>query len=241
MRFISMHKADAASEAGTPPSQELIQGMGALVGEMASTGRLIAGEGLRPSSQRVRVTLSGGKRTVARGPLTGTNEVIAAVSLIRVKSLDDAVEWATRYGEAAGASELEVGPVTEAYDLGFGPPPDPAAPKRFLVLRKSDRATESGSPLDAKQAAAVAKLLSESKGSGVLQLAETLAPSAKATRVVYAKGKKKTLDGPFAESKELIGGFCMLRADSKDEVLAFNDRFAKVFGDVQLDVFPLVD
>ncbi len=77
MRFIWMHKADEASEADVPPSAELIARVGRLMEEMAKSGVLLAGEGLQPSSTRVRLKFSGGERTLTQGPLSGSNEVLA--------------------------------------------------------------------------------------------------------------------------------------------------------------------
>jgi hypothetical protein len=67
MRVISMHKVDAAMEAGKLPSQELIQGMGRLMGQMRQAGSFLDGAGLRPSATRVRLRFSGGERTVQKG------------------------------------------------------------------------------------------------------------------------------------------------------------------------------
>jgi len=71
MRYIWMHKTDKETEANVPPSPELIAKMGTLMGEMAKSGVLLAGEGLQPSSMSVRLKFSGAERTVTHGPLNG--------------------------------------------------------------------------------------------------------------------------------------------------------------------------
>ena len=92
MRFISMHKSTKEIEAGAPPSREVMEGMGPLMGEAMQKGIFIAGEGLRPSSQGVRLNIAGGRHTVTKGPLAGSNEVIDRYMIVRVPSIDDAIE-----------------------------------------------------------------------------------------------------------------------------------------------------
>ena len=96
MRFIVMHKTDARWEAGQRPSQELIANVGALIGDPAKAGAFKDGEGLRATSEGVRLAFApDGERTVTRGPLTGENELPAGFSIIRAPSLDAAIDWAT--------------------------------------------------------------------------------------------------------------------------------------------------
>src|SRR6186713_3283824 len=123
MRYIVMHKVDAQMEAGAPPDQKIIAGMGALVGEGLKSGVFLDGAGLHRSAQRVRLRFTGGKCTVTRGPLKGENELVASLAMIRAKSMDDAIEHAKRYANAVGDVEIEIGPVVEPWDLGIVPKP----------------------------------------------------------------------------------------------------------------------
>ena len=75
--------------------------------------------------------------------------------------------------------------------------------------------------------------------AGVLVASETLQPSARGVRLRYAGGERTWIDGPFAESKELIGGFAIFKCASVAEVAGWADQFAKVIGDVELDICPL--
>jgi hypothetical protein len=238
MRVISMHEVDAAMEAGALPSQELIQGMGRLMGEMRRSGAFLDGAGLRPSATRVRLRFSGGERSVQRGPYAGTNELVAAVLQMTVKDMDEALDWASRYGRAAGDVELEVGPITEAWDLGVIPrPADP--PLRCLLLQKADADREAGRPPAKAAAAALTKLLEEMRQVGVLQAAERLQSSSRAVRINVAARKATIIDGPFTESKELIAGFVALEVASMAEAREWATRFAEVIGDVEMDEVPL--
>src|SRR6185503_15703750 len=96
MRFIIMHKTSPHWEAGAIPSPELIARVGALLGDLAVAGALVGGEGLRASSEGVRLTFSGGTHTIVKGPFQGANELPAGFSILRARSLDEAIDWATR-------------------------------------------------------------------------------------------------------------------------------------------------
>jgi hypothetical protein len=237
MRFISMHKVDAISEKGGPVDPKLVQNLGALIGEMSQAGVFVTGDGLVPSARPVKLTFEGGKRTVTHGPFKGTTEIIAGLTLIKVKDMDEAIAWATRLAEIAGDVEIEVGPATEAWDLGFGEKPADA-PLRCLLLQKGD-----GGPLPANVKAQVTRLHKEMEQAGVLLANERLQPSSQARRIQYAPGKRKVVDGPFAEAKELIGGFVIFRADRLDDLMPWTDRFAAIFhsSELELDIYPLCD
>jgi hypothetical protein len=231
-----MHKVGPASEAGLPPSPELVAGMGQLIGETAKAGMFLAGGGLKPSRDRLRLTFAQGRCTVTPGPLTGGNELPASFATIKVKTRDEGIEWAKRYAAAVGAEEIELGLMTEPWDLGVCEKPE-GAPLQFMILHKATKATEAGMPPTPRQAADLAKLTAEMVRAGVLTFIETLQPSAKAVRLRYRNGKRSVVDGPFAESKELIGGFCMVQMRSLDDVLEWCNRFAKIIDeDMEMDV-----
>ena len=102
MRFIIMHKTNAHRESGAIPSKELIGRVGTLLGRLAREGVLVAGEGLRASSEGVRLRFAAGTRTLVNGPFQGDNELAAGFSVVRTPSLEDAIEWATRQREVGG-------------------------------------------------------------------------------------------------------------------------------------------
>ncbi len=99
MRFMVMIKADAESEAGVMPSQQLLTEMGKYNEELVRAGVMLAGEGLHPSSKGARVRFSGSKRTVVDGPFPETKELVAGFWLIQVKSKEEAIEWVKRMPE----------------------------------------------------------------------------------------------------------------------------------------------
>jgi len=241
MRFMVMHKVDAKMEAGAPPDPHIIQSMGALVQESLKNRVFITGAGLHRSEKRVRVKSAAGRCVVSPGPYAGENELLASYAMIKVKSLDDAVGHAQRFALAQGESELEVGPVVEAWDLGIMPKPAGEIPLQALLLTKADAAFEGGARSKEQHAAAL-RTLAESLGdNGALLVAGTLAPSSKGVRAKPSAGKRTWIDGPFAESKELIAGFSILDVPSLSDAIAWADRYATILTEAEVDVRELVD
>jgi hypothetical protein len=106
-------KATKDTEAGVPPSQELLTAMGNYNEELVKAGILLAGEGLKPSSKGKRVRFSGSKRTVIDGPFTEAKELIAGYSIWQVRSMEEAVEWVKKCPNLPGESDVEIRPVFE--------------------------------------------------------------------------------------------------------------------------------
>src|ERR1700730_2281122 len=105
MRFMVLIKANAASEAGVLPSEQLLRDMGKYNEELVKAGVMLAGEGLQPSSKGAKVKMSGDKRTVIDGPFAETKELIAGYWLFQVKSKEEAIEWVKRCPNPLGPGE----------------------------------------------------------------------------------------------------------------------------------------
>lgn len=241
MRIMMMHKVDADMESGALPSPEVMERMGVFLEESAKSGQLLGGEGLQPSKTRTRLTFVRGDVTTKNGPYTGSKELPARVALIKVKTREEALDWATRYGKALGDGELELGPINEAWDMGFMPKPDDA-PLRFLLIHKADAAHEAGTPPSARQKAAMSRLTGEMLKADVLVSVVNLERSSKSSRIKVAGTRRTVVDGPFAESKELIAGYGLLELPSKEAAIEAASKFAAVFGPdvaMEIDVRPL--
>ena len=118
MRFMMLVRATRDTEAGVPPSKELVTEMMKFNEELAKAGALLALDGLRPSSMGARVKFSGAKRTVTDGPLAETKELIAGFWVIQVKSKEEAIEWAKRIPNPSGADgEIEIRQVFETCEF----------------------------------------------------------------------------------------------------------------------------
>jgi hypothetical protein len=120
MRVMVIVKATRNSEAGALPTEKLLADMGKFNEELVKAGVMLAGEGLRPSSQGKRVVFSGGKKTVVDGPFAETKELVAGFWLWQVKSMEEAVEWVRRCPDPMPGEEsvIEIRPVFEPEDFG---------------------------------------------------------------------------------------------------------------------------
>ena len=238
MRFMIMHKNDPRTEAGEPPPMELVTKMGELIGEYAKDGRFLDGAGLSASKTRTRLTFRGGRCSIKHGPYAGEHELPAAVLLLEVPTRDAGLGWAERYGKILGDGELELGKVNEPWDIGLMPPPE-NPPLHLLLIEKADASTE-GAGRSSKQKADLTRLKTEMKKAGVLVREIQLQPSAKAKRLVFENNQLSMTDGPFAESKELIGGFAVLELTDMDEAIAMCRRYAAVLGGtLEIDIRPI--
>jgi hypothetical protein len=235
MRFMIMHKNDPQTEAGHPPPMELVTKMGALIGEYAKAGRFVDGAGLSGSKTRTRLVFREGRCSVKHGPYRGEHELPAAMLQLKVETREQAIGWAERYGKILGNGEIELGKVNEPWDIGLMPPPE-NPPLQFLLIEKADEATES-SGRSSKQKADLTRLKTEMTRAGVLVKSVQLKPSAGAKRLVFNNNDLHVLDGPFAESKELLGGFAMMDLSGINEAIELSRRYAAILGGtLEIDV-----
>ena len=136
MKVMVLVKATADSEAGVMPSTELLEAMGKFNEELVDAGVMLAGEGLKPTSQAVRIGFDGPSRRVIDGPFAETRELVAGFWLWQVRSLDEAIEWAKRCpNPMPGPSELEIRPIFEAEDFGAEFTPELRAQEEALRQR----------------------------------------------------------------------------------------------------------
>jgi hypothetical protein len=120
MRVMVMIKANEQSEAGEMPSEKLLSEMLAFNEELVKAGVMLAGDGIKPSSEGVRVEFSGNDRKVINGPFAETKELLAGYWLLQVKSMDEAIEWVKRIPNPDPGTDgvIEIRPVFETEDFG---------------------------------------------------------------------------------------------------------------------------
>ena len=119
---------------------------------------------------------------------------------------------------------------------------------RFMMIVKADKDHEAGVPPNPELMAAIGKLSEEMATAGVLLDTGGLLPTSKGARVQVARGKLTVTDGPFSEAKELIGGYAILKAKSKEEAIEMGKTFMKLHADSlgpeyegQLEIRQLAD
>ena len=103
---------------------------------------------------------------------------------------------------------------------------------RFMVLMiPGNKAYEAGAMPDEKLIAAMMKYNEDLAKAGVLLALDGLHPSAKGARIKFAGGKRTVIDGPFAEARELVGGYWLWQVKSKEEALEWASRCPAEDGD----------
>jgi hypothetical protein len=95
---------------------------------------------------------------------------------------------------------------------------------RFMMMVKANKDSEAGVMPDEKLIGAMIKYNEELAKAGVLLDLSGLQPSSKGTRIKYSGGKRTVIDGPFAETKELIAGYWLIQVKSKEEAIEWAMR-----------------
>ena len=102
---------------------------------------------------------------------------------------------------------------------------------RFMMIVKADRDSEAGVMPDEKLIAAMTKYNQELAKAGVLVDLAGLQPSSKGARIKFSGGKRTVIDGPFAETKELIAGYWLIQVKSRAEALEWAERVPAPHGE----------
>lgn len=109
---------------------------------------------------------------------------------------------------------------------------------RFMVMHKMtaelDAQLNEGLPPDPEIIKGVGQLIGEGAKQKVFQDGAGLRGSSQRSFIKYAGGQRTIVDGPFTDPKELVGGFALMKVKSKDEAIAWCDRFAAAIGDIEL-------
>ena len=131
MRFMVMGMATKESETGVMPKPEAFVAMQKYNEELAKAGVLLAAEGLAPTSKGARVKFNNEERIVIDGPFAEAKEVVAGFSIIKAKSLDEAIEVVKRTPNIFpnGKAEVEIRKLMDVEDFGEGFTPNPEIAK----------------------------------------------------------------------------------------------------------------
>jgi hypothetical protein len=119
---------------------------------------------------------------------------------------------------------------------------------RFMMMVKGNEKYEAGEPPPPELMAAMAKLEQQDRKAGIVLESGGLLPSSKGAKIRAGRGKLKVIDGPFTEAKELVGGFAIIRAGSKQEAIEHGKRFMQLHIDTlgpsyegELEIRQLMD
>jgi hypothetical protein len=110
---------------------------------------------------------------------------------------------------------------------------------RFIVLVKGSKESESGAMPDQKDLEAMGRFNERLVDAGMMLAGEGLQPSSKGTRIRFGGGKPTVVDGPFAETEELVAGYWILQAESKDKVIEWMKQAP--FQDGEIEIRPIFE
>ncbi len=102
---------------------------------------------------------------------------------------------------------------------------------KFMMIVKANKEYEAGMPPDPKLIEVIGKYSQEMAEKGILLSNGGLLPSSKGARIKVTGGKMMVTDGPFAETKELVGGFAILEANSKEHAVELGKQFMQLHVD----------
>jgi hypothetical protein len=105
---------------------------------------------------------------------------------------------------------------------------------KFLCIYKPGK--KEGTPPTQQEMEQMGKLIEEWTKSGVLLATEGCLPSALGARIRQSNGKITVTDGPFTESKEIVGGFAVIRVNSKEEAIERTKHFLSIAGDGETEI-----
>ena len=103
---------------------------------------------------------------------------------------------------------------------------------RYMMMVKATKGSEAGLPPNPRLMAAVDKMAEQAMEKGVMVDAGGLLPSSQGTRIRVSQGKTSVLDGPFPETKELVGGFAIFDLQSKEEAIRSGIEFMQLHADI---------
>jgi hypothetical protein len=225
MQFMVMRRADEATEAGRLPAAAVFEDMGRYHEQLEEAGGVSLALGLRPSSRAVRLKLGPGFETVIDGPFAETKELIAGFTVFEAASKEDAIallkRWPASDADATGEVVLELRETGCPGGCAQVPPAAASEGGRYLILLRSSAGTEADRIPPQHMLDALNAFNAEQAAQGRLLAGDGLKASSSGARVKLSGGQASVIDGPFAEAKELIAGFWMIRASSMADAIAW--------------------
>lgn len=246
MRFLSIYRPNKKTPPNDPDHRAA---MGKLMEAMIKRGVLEATGAITGSQATVRY--EGREHTVTDGPYTESKEMLAGWAILRADSKEEITEITQAFLKVAGEGSCELREILEMEDFPVDPaekeggwrdqeeahrvaaaaerpgpflPPAPPGKQRYMVFIKADAFTEGeGTPSEALLSD-MGALMTEYAEAGKILGGEGLKPSKRGLKVNLASGRFGIVDGPFAETKELMAGYTSLEVESLADAIAFAKR-----------------
>ncbi len=194
----------------------------AITRDLVGSAKMVDGARLKPTTTATTVRVREGKRLVTDGPFAETREQLGGYYVVRAGDIDEAVELAAKL-PAARHGSVEVRPVAAfatPHDTPAPTPPPKAGADYALLIHDREADWEKLSEADVKAILGrYAALAIETRGNGTTTAGSPLVASSKAKTVRVREGKRLVTDGPFAETREQLGGYMRVRARDLDEAL----------------------
>jgi hypothetical protein len=245
MRYLlTIYTDESIVQARTPEeAQRMMDEYTALSREWIEKGLMLSGEGLDRSSTATTVRVRGGERMITDGPFAESKEQLGGYYVVDVDGIDDAIELAARI-PAARVGAIEVRPVMNYEAVGSEVPvwrTEAKAKKYMLTLWGDESAWESWSPEELQQNMKLWEEYDrEATAAGVLLGGEGLEPSPTAKTVRVRDDERIVSDGPFAETKEQLGGFYLLDCKNLDHAIEWAAKVPVPDGE-PVEVRPVMD
>jgi hypothetical protein len=112
---------------------------------------------------------------------------------------------------------------------------------RFMLIGKATKDSEAGILPTPEAIAAMQNYNEELAKAGILLAAEGLTPTSRGARVKFSGDKITVIDGPFAETKEIVAGFTIIQAKSKEEAIEWVKRAPNIYGEAEIEIRKLMD
>src|SRR5581483_7629512 len=190
--------------------------------ELKGRGQFLDASPLHPVATAATVRVRGGQVLVTDGPFAETHEQLGGYYVLDLPDLDAAIAVAARLPPVTKGT-VEIRPLFALDGLPPGRPAPPGEPGRtpYLLLCYDDEAAWRAAGPEAHRAAMAeaAAVCRELHDAGAYLSASPLRPADTATCVRVRDGKRVVTDGPFAETHEVLGGYYLILAESRDAAL----------------------
>lgn len=195
-----------------------------LVRSLEAEGRLLRAGLLAPEAEGARVAVRDGRVVVTDGPFAESREGIGGFWVVEAASRDEAIELARRAFELGAPAPAARGGAVDVHAVAarYSVQPDPGHGTAFLLGFHNDPHLEDCDEAKLAEMIAYGAALER---AGRLFETSPLARSGPPARVESRGGRTLVTEGPFAEAKEVIGGYSLLRAASREEAVDIATRY----------------